>query len=217
MALSSLINTANSNPGGRIPISVMNHACHQVTFNEDLLAYTFEYLRVDESLAVRLVNKLFASSFMRSYGVRDDNSRLSLQKTKTRYFCVSVPALQWCVLEMRAGLSARLCKFVAGAGCLTGLQWLRSQDPPCHWDERSCAWAAKCGHLSVLQWLRSQNPPGPWDAEACRYAVEFGHLAVLQWLRSQDPPCPWNKAACRSAAFSNGHCVMVAWIDGCQQ
>jgi hypothetical protein len=43
--------------------------------------------------------------------------------------------------------------------------------------------------LEMIQWLRSQCPPCPWDNVACTYAARNGHLKVLQWLTSQDPPC----------------------------
>ena len=72
------------------------------------------------------------------------------------------------------------------------LQWLRSQDPPCPWDESTCSYAAMNGQLHVMQWLRSQDPPCPWDGSTCSYAAKSDHLHVLQWLRSQNPPCPWN-------------------------
>ena len=72
------------------------------------------------------------------------------------------------------------------------MQWLRSQNPPCSWDENTCARAAKSGHLHILQWLRSQNPPCPWD-ECCCYAAAYaGHGNIVRWLRSQNPPCRWN-------------------------
>ena len=47
--------------------------------------------------------------------------------------------------------------------------------------------AADGGHIDVLQWARSQDPPCPWDEYVCRYAAMNGHLDVLQWARSQDP------------------------------
>ena len=175
----------NTDAAGRYSASMMNHACHEVMFNEDLLAYTFEYLRVDESLAVRLVSQLFASSFMRSYGVRDKPPPL-LQRTQIRHFCGSLPALQWSVTEMRARLTSQLFSSAAEAGCLTGLQWLRSQDPPCLWDANACIYAAQNGHLAVLQWLRSQNPPCSWDAvECCDYAVLYGRSDVVEWIDAQ--------------------------------
>ena len=63
--------------------------------------------------------------------------------------------------------------------------------------------AAENGHLTTLQWLRSQDPPCPWDEDACLYAAMSGHLTTLQWLRSQDPPCPWDKARCLAEAESD--------------
>ena len=61
------------------------------------------------------------------------------------------------------------------------------------------AYAAFNCHLRAIQWLRSLNPPCPWDERACFCASSSGHLHVLQWLRSQDPPCPWDANACSNA------------------
>ena len=53
--------------------------------------------------------------------------------------------------------------------------------------------AAASGHVGVLQLLRSQDPPCQWNEGACRNAAARGHLGVLRWLRSQQPPCPWDQ------------------------
>ena len=70
------------------------------------------------------------------------------------------------------------------------LQWLRTQDPPCPWDESTCEAAAGGGHLEMLQWLRAQDPPCPWDVSTCTLAYDRGYVDILLWLVSQDPPCP---------------------------
>jgi hypothetical protein len=70
------------------------------------------------------------------------------------------------------------------------LQWLRAQDPPCPWDERTFRRAARNGRLEVLQWLRAQDPPCPWDARALAYATEEGHDDVVAWLNAQNAPVP---------------------------
>lgn len=44
-------------------------------------------------------------------------------------------------------------------------------------------WAAREGHLRVLQWVRSGESPCPWDEETCAEAAIHGHLKVLQWAR----------------------------------
>ncbi len=65
------------------------------------------------------------------------------------------------------------------------------------------------GQLHVVQWLRSQDPPCPWNDETCSSAAENGHIHILQWLRTQDPPCPWDESACLSEAYNfvdNDHC-----------
>jgi hypothetical protein len=85
--------------------------------------------------------------------------------------------------------------YAAGAGRLDVLEWLRSQDPPCPWDNTSfgmdsnaCTHAAYSGHLDVLVWLRSQDPPCPWDEWVCRYAAINGHLDVLEWAKANRCP-----------------------------
>ena len=90
------------------------------------------------------------------------------------------------------------------------LQWMRAQDPPCPWNERTCSDAAKGGHLHVLQWLRAQDPPCPWDERTCAAAAEDGNLHVLQWMRAQDPPCPWDEVTCSDAA-KGGHLHVLQW------
>ena len=108
-------------------------------------------------------------------------------------------------------LNKVLCEEAANNCQRQALQWLRSQDPPCPWDEETCGCAAQNGYLDLLQWARSQDPPCPWDEDTCTSAAEFGELDVLQWARSQVPPCPWNKGTC-SAAASNGHLEVLKWL-----
>ncbi len=105
-----------------------------------------------------------------------------------------------------------LCSLAAGNGHLDLLQWLRSQNPPCPWDNYTCSGAASIGHLNVLAWLRSQDPPCPWDENACYVAAKNGHLHVLQWLRSKNPPCPWDEDAVRNIAGLSGHSNIIQWL-----
>jgi hypothetical protein len=65
------------------------------------------------------------------------------------------------------------------------LQWARSQQPPCPWDEEACSEAARGGHLEVLQWARSQEPPCPWDTRTRDRAASGRHQHVLEWLGSK--------------------------------
>jgi len=92
--------------------------------------------------------------------------------------------------------SKNKCMFAIEKENLTILKWLRSQDPPCPWDESTCSSAALNGHLNVLQWARSQNPPCPWNKFTCESVARNGHLHILQWVRSQDLPCPRNESTC---------------------
>ena len=92
------------------------------------------------------------------------------------------------------------CCLAAETGHLSVLQYLRSLEPPCPWDEETCMYAAKNGHLHVLQWARSQPEPCPWDEWTCVRAAEKGHLHVLQWARSQAEPCPWFEPTAKDAS-----------------
>ncbi|QDZ23409.1 hypothetical protein HOP50_10g59480 [Chloropicon primus] len=119
--------------------------------------------------------------------------------------------IQWLFSSESCEFSIWHCAEAGGGGHLHVLEWLRSQDPPCPWDENTCSDAALGGHLHTLQWLRSQSPPCPWDENTCSAAAKGGHLDVLQWARSQDPPCPSNEWTCRSAA-SGGHLHILKWL-----
>jgi hypothetical protein len=70
---------------------------------------------------------------------------------------------------------------------LNVLQWLRAQDPPCPWSEKTCDTAAYGGHLNVLQWLRAQDPPCPWDIKTCliRSEIISTNLEIQEWIKSQ--------------------------------
>jgi hypothetical protein len=72
--------------------------------------------------------------------------------------------------------------------------------------------AAEKGHLETVQWLRSLNPPCPWDERVCRAAASSGRLGMLQWLRQQQPPCPWDVAAVAAAAAAYGHVNILEWL-----
>lgn len=80
-------------------------------------------------------------------------------------------------------LTEDLCMIASENGQLHALQWLRSQDPPCPWDEDTCSNAARNGHLNVLQWVRSQVPQCPWDEYTCSKAARNGQMKVLKWYK----------------------------------
>ena len=93
------------------------------------------------------------------------------------------------------------------------MRWLRSQDPPCPFDERGHTYttAVTNGHLNVLQWLRSLDPPCVWDEGVhgpCAHAAGKGDLDLLKWLRSEG--CPWDREECLRKAFM--HEGVLAWI-----
>ena len=62
------------------------------------------------------------------------------------------------------------------------LKWLRSQDPPCPWDEHTCTLAAEGGHLEVLKWLRREGCP--WDMSTWRLAAQ----STREWLQENGYP-----------------------------
>ena len=56
-------------------------------------------------------------------------------------------------------------------------------------NERACANAADGGHLEVLQYLRSGETPCKWDNRTCLQAAKRGHLRVLHWALANGCPC----------------------------
>ncbi|KAK9821535.1 hypothetical protein WJX74_008729 [Apatococcus lobatus] len=106
-------------------------------------------------------------------------------------------------------MDARMCVSAASRGSLQDLKDLRSQQPPCPWDQRTCTAAARKGHLAILQHLRSCNPPCPWTAEVCTAAAAAGHLELLQWAISQQ--CDWNEEAFEQA-WENRQWPIVDWL-----
>ena len=100
----------------------------------------------------------------------------------------------------------------AGAGRLRIMKSIREGSGPCPWDEDSCSAAAQNGQLSALHWLREQQPPCPWDSTTINYACENGHLEIIKFLRS-DPQalCPWTSDA-PAAAAEGGHMHVLQWL-----
>ena len=96
------------------------------------------------------------------------------------------------------------CRFAAGGGHLSLLQWLRENNFP--WDRYTCSSAAARGHLDVLQWARANDCP--MDGNTCDASARSGNLEVLQWARANG--CPWNEYTLNCAVF-NGHLHVVRW------
>ena len=99
-------------------------------------------------------------------------------------------------------------------GAIRLIGWLRSQSPPCPWDERACA-AAASGAWAALVWMRGQDPPCPWDEGTSARAAAWS-LEKLQWVRAQDPPCPWDETVCEAASW-RGDLQTLQWAidNGC--
>ena len=64
------------------------------------------------------------------------------------------------------------------------LQWTRSQDPPCDWDEYVCSNAAQNGHLFIIQYARAQDPPCDWDMTV--YAEKPLRMVILMCCSGLD-------------------------------
>ena len=101
---------------------------------------------------------------------------------------------------------------VAHPDSMSMLTWLRAQQPPVPWNERTCERAALDGKLGLLQWLRAQDPPAPWDVTCTAAAARSDNLSLLQWLRAQAPPCPWD-STCASSAAAAGSISVLQWLQ----
>ena len=53
--------------------------------------------------------------------------------------------------------------------------------------------AVELGMINAVKWLRSQDPPCDWDEIASHRAAEHGDIEMLEWGMSQTPPMPWNE------------------------
>jgi hypothetical protein len=49
---------------------------------------------------------------------------------------------------------------------------MRAQPESCEWNAGTCHSAIAGGHLHVLRWLRTQTPPCPWDEDVCAAAAK---------------------------------------------
>ncbi len=147
-------------------------------------------------------------------------------------------AMRWLLANLKAGSwDAGVCAAAAEAGHVAMVELLRSQNPPCPWDERSgmkacCSghqpvleclqalgypwteqWpkiAASRGHCKLLEWMRSQDGDWLWDSSVCTAAQQ--HTEALRWLLAQTPPCPWtaaDAAACPDAMARLGDTSLI--------
>ena len=98
----------------------------------------------------------------------------------------AIAMLEYMKHEGLGTFSANTMICVVEKGYFDAVRWLRSQDPPCPWDEATCAAAARTGNLILLQWLRSQEPPCPWDGRTFYIASESKQYHVLHWLLSHE-------------------------------
>jgi len=81
------------------------------------------------------------------------------------------------------------CEEAALRGDLETLKALRKAGH--EWDEDTCTNAAMSGDLEILQWLRAQEPPCPWDERSvCKFAAAAGNKNVLEWLYEMRVPYP---------------------------
>ncbi len=68
------------------------------------------------------------------------------------------------------------------------LQWLRSQNPPCPWDELTAVAAAQRQDRCMIKWaLREAHPPCPWDERLLNACSNEGLEDIIEWLREYFP------------------------------
>lgn len=93
------------------------------------------------------------------------------------------------------------------------LTWVRSQEPPCSWDETAALEAASKGKFKCLMWMSEHL--APWSVR-CTAAVARGSLEMLKWLRNKDMPCPYD-ASVSSIVAGQGALVELRWLhsQGC--
>ena len=100
-----------------------------------------------------------------------------------------------------------LCTIFARSGNVPMMELLRSQQPPCPWNEAECLEeACDQGHLQMLAWLRTH---GSLASEGCLLAAASGNLPLLKWFRCQDPPWPWDSNVMHAATEDS---IMLQWI-----
>lgn len=63
------------------------------------------------------------------------------------------------------------------------VQWLRSLNPVCPWDEETFAGAILSQNNQLIQWMMNQNCP--IDITAHRSAAEVGSKEIILWLKNQ--------------------------------
>jgi hypothetical protein len=102
---------------------------------------------------------------------------------------------------------------------INALKWLRSQDPPCPWNEYEVyELASSTGNIMLMKCLRDLNPLYTWNDSLCANAAKNGHLRMLRWLRCQEPPCPIKLNQCIALAAEKEHIEVVDWLriqSGC--
>ena len=76
---------------------------------------------------------------------------------------------------------------------------------------------ARGGQLGTLVWLRSQAPPCPWNERVAEEEAAACQLTVLKWLLAQSPPCPISRKQCRRAAMHPPARSVQSWARGSPQ
>merc|ERR1711934_840871 len=77
-------------------------------------------------------------------------------------------------------LDSEISKIAARGRQLEILPWLNTHELFDLNAGLFCA-AAEGGHLEILTLLRSQDPPCPWEDTTCYWAAWGGHVDVLKW------------------------------------
>ena len=96
--------------------------------------------------------------------------------------------LQWAFYHgANVSLSGNEIAAAAHNGHLYAVMWMRRRGFPMN--AHACKNAADGGHLEVLQYLRSGETPCNWDNATCIRAAKRGHLRVLHWALANGCPC----------------------------
>ena len=105
---------------------------------------------------------------------------------------------------------------IAGAaarGHLEMIEYLRTLEPPCEWDEKACTEAAENARAETLKYLVTNGCPS--GAMTCAFTARKGDLDLLAWLRERG--VPWDEQTTSGAAY-NGHLHVLIWAreHGCK-
>jgi hypothetical protein len=93
------------------------------------------------------------------------------------------------------------------------VQWLRSQTPPCPFDDKVFKEALLTKNVEVLQFLVADGAPCDWKLTGdCESAIMSYDVNVLKWLCSLTTQCPWERDKICELAIKYGKLDMLQWL-----